>query len=203
MFAPQTGMELYPAICVSVAYERGSINLNRSLWSKLMYYLTPDRMYSGVGDIDVIELYGAGISGIIADLDNTLITPGAKQPDARMVNFIDAARDIGFDICLLSNSSRRRVVRVSSGLGIYAVAKAGKPSGAGFIKAMRLLGRDHSRVCVIGDQLFTDVLGAKRFGIMAIYTAPFTGREEITVKLKRLAEYFIFRFCLGYTDNVN
>ena len=153
--------------------------------------LTPDLIYSNIGEINLQELYDGGITGIIADLDNTLITPGAKNPDAYMKEFIESARDIGFDICLLSNSSRRRVVRVASGFGVYAIAKARKPARAGFQKAARLLGRDASQVCVVGDQLFTDIYGAKRLGIKAIYTKPITGKEEPAIKLKRVLEYFI------------
>ena len=167
-----------------------------SFWNRAVRNLFPDRIYSGgIYDIDLNELYAGGIAGIIADVDNTLAAPGSRQPDARMAEWIGAARDIGFDICLLSNSFRRRVVRISTGFGIYAVTNAGKPAGAGFCKAMRLLGMEPSQVCVIGDQIFTDIYGAKRLGITAFYTAPITKREEPTIRLKRIPEKFILKHC--------
>jgi HAD superfamily phosphatase (TIGR01668 family) len=130
---------------------------------------------------------------MILDLDNTLIEPGEKKLGARVLKWIESARDMGFSVCILSNSPRNRVVRVSSGVGIYAVASARKPAEAGFLKALRLMGLKPSQACAIGDQLFTDVLGAKRLGIMAIYTSPITKREEIAVTLKRFPEKYLLK----------
>ena len=176
--------------------KRGPAALSQPFWRRAAQNLFPDRIYpGGIYDVNLKELYDGGVAGIIADMDNTLIEPGARQPGARMAEWIDAARDIGFDICLLSNSSRRRVVRISSGFGIYAVSSACKPAGAGFYKAMRLLGLGPSQVCVIGDQIFTDIYGAKRLGIMAIYTGPITKKEEPTIRLKRIPEKFILNHC--------
>ena len=162
-------------------------------------YLYPDHSYKSIGDIDLSALYAAGIRGLLIDIDNTLIAPASKKPDSRMVGWIEAARDAGFDICLLSNASRRRVTRFSTGLGIYAVAWAGKPSRTGYLKALRLLRLEPSQACAIGDQLFTDVLGAKLSGIMALHTAPITKREEITVFFKRFAEFFVLK---GYRKSI-
>ena len=168
----------------------------KSLSSKFLY---PDLAYDSIHDIELNSLFVGGIKGLIVDIDNTLIAPGMKKPDERMNKWIETARDAGFDICLLSNASRRRVARLASGFGIYAIARAGKPSRAGFIKAMRLLKLAPPQVCVIGDQIFTDVLGAKKMGIKAIYTKPITKREEINVFFKRFAEYFIMK---GYNKTI-
>ena len=156
-------------------------------------YLYPDRAYENIKDIDLGALQADGIKGLIVDLDNTLVAPRAKKQDGRMHDWIETARDAGFDICLLSNATRRRVTRLTSGLGIYAIAGAGKPSRAGFIKAMRLMKLGPPQVCVIGDQIFTDILGARRLKIMALHIRPITKREELTVTIKRLAEYFVIK----------
>jgi len=155
--------------------------------------LFPDCVYPGIFNVDIAGLRSAGIKGLILDVDNTLKPPGPGGPDEKTLNWLDSAREAGMDICILSNSLRGRVLRFSSGLGIYSIAGAKKPAGAGFIKAIRLLGLDVSQVCVIGDQIFTDVLGAKRLGLMAVYTKPITKREEFTVALKRILEYPVLR----------
>jgi len=155
--------------------------------------LLPDRVYPGIYDVDMAGLRSAGIKGLILDVDNTLKPPGPGGPDEKALDWIDAARESGFGICLLSNSLRGRVLKFSSGLGVYSVVGAKKPAAAGFIKAIRLLGLDASRICVIGDQIYTDVLGAKRLGLMAVYTLPMTKKEEFTVALKRILEYPILK----------
>ena len=165
-----------------------------SLHSLAERYLYPDQAYNNIDEIDLGALYTSGIKGLILDIDNTLIAPGVKKPDSIMVNWLEAAREAGFDICLLSNASRHRVAGLSSGFGIYAVARASKPSGMGFLKAMRLLKLGPSQVCVIGDQIFTDILGARRLGILALRIKPITRKEEPTVVIKRFAEYFILKW---------
>ncbi|MCL2057471.1 MAG: YqeG family HAD IIIA-type phosphatase [Oscillospiraceae bacterium] len=156
-------------------------------------YLRPDQYLDSIEDIDLAKLCEEGARGLIIDIDNTLLAPGTKAPDGRMLGFIDSARDAGLDICLLSNASRRRVAWAASGTGLFAIAGARKPSGRGFEKAMRLMGLAPPQLRVIGDQLFTDVLGARRLGIGVICVRPITRREEPTVRLKRIAEYFIMR----------
>lgn len=154
-------------------------------------YFFPDAIYQSIYDVDVDALYEKGVRGLILDIDNTLKPPGDSPPDERAAEWINRLRDIGFDVCLLSNSLRGRVTKFSSGLGIYAVSYAKKPAGAGFKKAMRLLGCDAAGVCVIGDQIFTDIFGAKRLGLSAIYTRPITKKEEPTIIVKRLLERIV------------
>ena len=157
-------------------------------------YLYPDGVYPSIYDIDAAALLERGISGLILDIDNTLKPPGRGQPSEQAIGWLDGLRDMGFAICLLSNSTRGRVARFTTGLGLFSVTYARKPAKAGFQKAVRLLGLGAGSVCVIGDQIFTDVLGAKRLGLMALYTRPITKKEEPTVRAKRLLEHFILKW---------
>lgn len=161
---------------------------------KIVEYLFPDRIEQGIYGVDFDALRGRGISGLILDIDNTLVKPGARAPNGRAADLLRALQDDGFSICLLSNSSRRRAAGFASGLGVYCVTGAGKPAKAGFLKAIRLLGLEPGNICVVGDQIFTDVWGAKRLGLMVIYTKPITKREELTVQVKRIPEKFILKF---------
>ena len=158
-------------------------------------YFYPDQLYASIYDIDFTKLYESGIKGLILDIDNTLVAHGEKKPDGRTAVLLDKLRDIGFQVCILSNSTRRRVARFSAGLGIYAAAGARKPASAGFIKAARLMDLELSQICMIGDQIFTDIFGAKRLGIKAIFTNRISDREIFTVALKRIPEkYILWRF---------
>ena len=156
--------------------------------------LIPDVIYPSIFDVDLSSLYDKGVRGLILDVDNTLKPPGRSGPGEDVVSWLNSARDAGFGICLLSNSLRGHVLRFSSGLGLYSLTYARKPAAAGFLKAMRLLDCDAGQACVVGDQIFTDVLGAKRLGLMAVYVKPITRSEEITVRLKRIPESYVLKY---------
>jgi HAD superfamily phosphatase (TIGR01668 family) len=153
----------------------------------------PDAEYDGIYAIDMARLKADGISGLILDIDNTLAASGEAKPGARLMEWLSRARADGFDIVILSNSGRRRVSAFADGLGLFAVCRASKPSARGFEKAVRLMRLDRSQACMIGDQLFTDVYGAARIGIYAIYVKPIRARELFTVMLKRIPEKIVLR----------
>jgi HAD superfamily phosphatase (TIGR01668 family) len=153
----------------------------------------PDAAYDDIYAIDMARLKDNGISGLILDIDNTLAVSGEAKPGARLMEWLSRARADGFDIVILSNGGRQRVSTFADGLGLCAVCKASKPSAHGFAKAARLMRLDRSQACMIGDQLFTDVYGAARIGIYAIYVKPIRVRELFTVMLKRIPEKIILR----------
>ena len=156
-------------------------------------YLFPDKFCQSIYEIDFAGLHASGITGLALDVDNTLVPPGARKPDGRAAALIGSLRDAGFEICIVSNSTRRRVAEFATGFGVFAISGAGKPAAAGFLKASRLLKRDLAGMCAIGDQIFTDVLGAKRVGMKSILTKKLTGIEIFTVMLKRIPEFFVIR----------
>ena len=153
----------------------------------------PDMAAPDIYGIDLAGLRALGIDGLIFDIDNTLVKPGDDAPDARAAEWFKSLSQYGFRVCLLSNSGRRRVARFESAFGAPAVSGAMKPVGAGFRKALNILGLGAHQACMIGDQIFTDVVGAKRLGIYAVLTSPITRDEGVNVRLKRPPERFILK----------
>ena len=74
------------------------------------------------------------------------------------------------------------------------VYNAHKPSTKNYIRAMEIMGTDRSNTLFIGDQLFTDVWGAKRAGIPNILVKPLHPKEEIQIVLKRYLEKIVLFF---------
>ena len=72
--------------------------------------------------------------------------------------------------------------------------RAGKPSVANYKKAMELMGTRPETTVFIGDQLFTDIYGAKRGGIPNILVRPIHPKEEIQIVLKRYLEKIVLHF---------
>lgn len=133
----------------------------------------PDRVYQSVLDIDPADLMKRGIRLLLADLDNTLARYGQPQPDPAVTAWRGALRVAGVELFLLSNS--RRPARVSSygkALDIPVLGRAGKPGPGGYHAAMERMGASAQETAMVGDQIFTDILGAKRAGITALLVEP-------------------------------
>lgn len=149
----------------------------------------PDVIIESAYDIDYAGLYEDGIRGIIFDVDNTLVEHGAPA-DERSKSLLSKLSEMGFKVLFLSNNKEPRVKSFrDEGLPEgYYIYKAGKPKKSGYFKAMEMMGTDIDSTIFIGDQLFTDVWGAKRSGMRNILTRPIHPKEEIQIVLKRKLE---------------
>ncbi len=154
----------------------------------------PDMMADSAYGIDYEELYGRGYRGIIYDVDNTLVEHGAPATK-RAVELFERLHGIGFSAVLLSNNREQRVKSFAEDVR-YAdyIFKAGKPSARGYREAMRRMGTDERNTLFVGDQLFTDVWGAKNAGIYSILVKPIHPKEEIQIVLKRQLEKIVLYF---------
>lgn len=152
--------------------------------------LTADSAYA----IAYETYYQKGYRGIIYDVDNTLVPHGAPA-DARAVALFARLHDIGFQVVLLSNNKEPRVKSFCEEV-TYAdyIFKANKPAAKGYQEAMRRMGTDEKTTLFVGDQLFTDVWGAKKAGIKSILVKPIHPKEEIQIVLKRQLEKIVLYF---------
>lgn len=152
----------------------------------------PDERCDSTYLIDFDKLYSEGIRGIIFDIDNTLVMHGAP-PDERSVELLKRLVKMGFKVLFLSNNKEPRVKSfrddsIPEGVYLY---KAGKPLKSGYLKAMEMMGTDTSSTIFIGDQIFTDVWGAKKCNIRNILVNPINPKEEIQIVLKRILEKIV------------
>ncbi|MCM1325000.1 MAG: YqeG family HAD IIIA-type phosphatase [Bacteroidales bacterium] len=150
----------------------------------------PDHEEDCAYDIAYEALYEKGYRGIIFDIDNTLVPHGAPADD-RAVALFARLRDIGFKTLLLSNNKEPRVQSFSEQVGSPYIYKAGKPDSRGYLKAMEIMGTNPGTTVFVGDQLFTDVWGAKKTGIVTYLTKPIHPKEEIQIVLKRYLEKIV------------
>lgn len=153
----------------------------------------PDYEVDSAYDIDYQSLYQEGKRSIIFDIDNTLVPHGAPA-DERAVALFDRLHELGYATLLLSNNKEPRVKSFARQVNSLYLFKAGKPGRAGYVKAMELLGTDQSSTLFVGDQLFTDVWGARRVGITSYLTRPIHPKEEIQIVLKRILERIVLFF---------
>lgn len=152
----------------------------------------PDEYYDSTYSIDFEKLYEDGYRGVIFDIDNTLVPHGAPA-DERSIALFKKLKEIGFDAVLLSNNKEARVAMFNEPIGVHTIWKANKPSPVGYRKAMELMGTDVSSTIFVGDQLFTDVWGAKNASIRSFLVKPMNPKEEIQIVLKRKLEAIVLR----------
>ena len=154
----------------------------------------PDQDVDSVYQIPFETLARQGVQGIIFDIDNTLVPHGAPA-DQRAKELFQKLKRLGIQTCLLSNNKEDRVssfaAQVDAGFYIY---KGGKPGVKNYRKAMELMGTGSRNTVFVGDQLFTDVYGAKKAGIPTILVKPIHPKEEIQIVIKRRLEAVVLYF---------
>ena len=153
----------------------------------------PDEYVASTYVIPFEKLYEEGYRGVIFDIDNTLVPHGAPA-DNRAKKLFSRLKALGFEACLLSNNKEPRVKMFNDDVQVNYIFDAHKPSIKNYQKAMEVMGTDLSNTIFVGDQLFTDVWGAKRTGIRNILVKPIHPKEEIQIVFKRKLEKIVLYF---------
>jgi HAD superfamily phosphatase (TIGR01668 family) len=150
--------------------------------------LRPDAFAARLSSVSLDDLAARGVRGIIVDLDNTLVGYGEESMAPADAAWVRSACARGFGVCLVSNNFTGRVERVGRELGVPAVPSALKPLPRGFLRALRVLATPKNATVVVGDQLFTDVLGAKLIGLHAILIEPLVANDWYGTRVLRFLE---------------
>ncbi len=152
----------------------------------------PDESVSSTYDIDFQSLYEEGYRGILFDIDNTLVEHGKGASD-QALDLFRRLEEMGFQCCLISNNKKQRVSSFNEKIGAHMIFNAHKPRRKGYREAMEMMGTNKENTLFVGDQLFTDIWGAKRIGIRNILVKPINKNEEIQIVLKRYLEKIILK----------
>ena len=155
--------------------------------------LIPHAVFESVLDIQPAWLAGRGVRGLAVDLDNTLVPYGQPVPDPDIVGHVRNLVAAGLRIVIVSNARQHRASVAAKELGIPYLANAGKPAARAFRRALDLIGCQPGQAAVIGDQVFRDVLGARRAGCLAVLVNPMSSRDFPGTKLLRWPERLIIR----------
>ena len=147
--------------------------------------LYPMDYKQSIFDINFEALWIKGIRGILFDIDNTLVAYDIIHPTEEIIQLFEQLKARGFQICLVSNNTKDRVMKFNTHLKIFAIHKAKKPRRSNLQRAMTLMHLQKHEVAMVGDQIFTDVLAGNRLGIMTILVAPVSDKDEWITKIKR------------------
>ncbi|TCK98374.1 hypothetical protein EDC19_0794 [Natranaerovirga hydrolytica] len=150
--------------------------------------LFPDAHVDTIYDVNYKKMYEEGIRGILFDIDNTLVPYDVAHPNEKIIRLFEELKEMGFKICLVSNNNKDRVIKFNESLKLIAIHKALKPFTKNLRKAMKLLETTNQETVIVGDQIFTDVLGGNRLNIKTVLVVPIQDKEEWITKVKRRTE---------------
>lgn len=139
----------------------------------MAFSLIPRARCESVFALDLNKLHARGIRLLLLDLDNTLIPYGTTLPDPHLLAWVAAVRAAGMEPFILSNSRKpTRVQTFAAALDVPHVRHAGKPKRKGFYEALSRMGCTALETVMLGDQIFTDILGANRTEIVSVLVHP-------------------------------
>ena len=153
----------------------------------------PKEYLNSVKDISIELLNKNNIKGLILDVDNTLISLDKKMP-AGIVEWVKNIKANGIKICILSNSNKiDKVEAVAKLIESPYIFFGKKPLKSGFLRAQNILKLKTENIAVVGDQIFTDVIGANRCKMFSILVKPIEEKDYLITKIKRPLEKMIIK----------
>lgn len=129
-----------------------------------------------------------GIEYLLLDVDNTLSTHHGTILIDGLKDWIEAALNSGIKLMVVSNSKRKRIEPFAAKIGLPFVSLALKPLPFGYNKAVKALNANKKNSAIVGDQIFTDVLGANLYGIKSFLTRPVLLENGVSFKIRRYFE---------------
>ena len=150
--------------------------------------LMPTVAVRNVTDITVGLIRKLDIDAILLDVDNTLAPPTSHIPYEGVQEWIDMLKTNGIQVVICSNNYHKRVKPFSDSVGLDCVAMSLKPFPFGFNRAKRKLKEKPQSVLVVGDQIYTDVLGANLAGMKSVLLVPRDEEKGLTIGIRRKLE---------------
>lgn len=150
--------------------------------------LRPDAYFRSVLDIDASRLVAQGARAVFLDLDNTILPRGLHVVPVGIAAWVRGLKDEGLKVCILSNSNKPKVAEAARQLELPAIQGAKKPLGRGFAEALELCGVAPGQAVIVGDQTYTDILGAHRAGMRGILVRPLSDNDLWHTRLLRVVD---------------
>lgn len=155
--------------------------------------LYPNAYLKNVKEITIDFLNKNNIKALILDVDNTLIDFNKKMLDG-VEEWCKNLKKQGIKLFIVSNSNKKtKVEMVAQKLELSYIHFATKPFKRGFKKAAKMLQEKNENIAVVGDQIFTDVIGANRCKMFSILVEPIEKKDLLVTKIKRPLENYIIK----------
>ncbi len=153
----------------------------------------PNKMLHRVTDVTPEMLKQYGVKALALDIDNTLSTHHGSELAEGLREWIAEMQAAGVPLLLFSNSKKQRVAPFAEKIGLDFISLGLKPLPFGYFRAAKRLGVKHREMALVGDQIFTDVLGAKLTGVKVFLLDPILPEQKLSFRIRRKAEQLLRR----------
>lgn len=153
----------------------------------------PDIKLERVTDIKTEILEKFSIKAIMLDVDNTLSTHHGQVLTDGLEDWLLYMKESGIKIMVLSNSKRERVEPFAAKINLPFISLGLKPLPFGYIRALKALGTKRCETAIVGDQIFTDIIGGKAVGVKTVLLTPIKPEDGWSFKLRRKLEKIIIK----------
>ncbi len=152
-----------------------------------MLSFLPTYWFPQLTDLQPEFLRERGITLLLLDFDNTMLPYTTDEPTPELLDWLKRMQAAGIRLCIVSNSRRQRVPTFSERYGVPCVLRAVKPRTRGIRTAMRRFSAEKAETALVGDQTYTDVLGANLAGISSLQVRSIHN-HTIWLKLRHVLE---------------
>lgn len=155
--------------------------------------LKPKIKLKRITDISLSILKKYNIDTLILDVDNTMSTHHGQVLTDGLTDWIDKMHKNNIGLIVLSNSKERRVKPFAEKIKLPYISLGLKPLPFGYFKALKKAGSNRKNTAIVGDQIFTDVLGGNIVGVKTILLTPIKPEDGISFKIRRKIEKILFK----------
>ncbi|WP_195542708.1 YqeG family HAD IIIA-type phosphatase [Massiliimalia timonensis] len=160
-----------------------------------MSIFTPDLYLHRVTDLTPQRLAQHHIRGIILDVDNTLTHHGSQEVTQEILDWLALMKHHGLKLTIASNNYDKRIRPFAKKLGLDYIAMSCKPMTIAFTKACKRFQLPPGQVALVGDQVYTDILGGNLKGLFTVLVQPFELETGWLFRAKRKLEQCHLRHC--------
>ncbi len=149
--------------------------------------LIPKLIVNSLTELTPDYLQSHGISFLMLDFDNTIVPYTANDPTPETEDWFRQMQKASVGLCVVSNSKRDRVVKFCQARGIPCITHAKKPFQRGIRACQKQFLLDMRQTAMVGDQIYTDVLGGNCAGAVSVLVKPIH-LHNIWLRLRHVAE---------------
>lgn len=154
-------------------------------------FFKPHIKLDRVTEITVELLNKYSIKALILDVDNTLSTHHGQILTDGLEEWLKYMKESGIKLTVLSNSKRKRVEPFANKINLDFISLGLKPLPFGYLRALRALGTKRKNTAIVGDQIFTDIIGGNTVGLKTVLLTPIKAEDGWSFKLRRRLEKII------------
>lgn len=155
--------------------------------------LKPDIKLDKITDISLDILERHNISALLLDVDNTMSTHHGTVLTSGLEDWLLQMKNGGIKLCVLSNSVEKRVEPFAERINLDYISTGLKPLPFGFLRGAHRMGVKRKNLAIVGDQIFTDVLGGNFVGINTVLLTPIKPETSLRFRFKRRLEKVVYK----------